>query len=700
MIVRPPVVSPAHKLRLKRTITRLLDRAHEQAERTAIGLHRTIITQNGTLNPPVIPDGVGDWVGAITANVLMKIRGTPVSGVAPLDGQVLVFNEDAGEWQPGAPGDASGEIVDYSTLVNEARTVRGATFSASSTSGDASQTAAFAADTDDSTYWLSAAHTSPADPADAEWWKADLGSAKEITWYRVVQASPTQFRSTSSKLQSSTDNTNWTDRVTFGVFGDSGLDELASPVTARYWRVLGVDMDPLPFLTNYWGLATVALYSGQPTTASAGHTIEDEGSALAQRTSLNFTGGGVSVADSGGKTVVTIAGGSVATAQDLSAEVDGAETVFTLDFPYATGSTQVYLNGLLQRPGGGNSYTETGGGTTITFATAPASGDELLVVYNLASGGTGAQAPADLYVDPTDGSDTTGDGSLGDPYATVAKALSVLPTVLAAEYTIHLADDTYAEAIDLRGFVGADAGALTLTGNTTTPANVTFTGTATDDDGGTCVALVAGPLRVELEGVRVNATATSGVRARDGARLTLDRCTVTGTLNHGVHALNGAVVDLLGAVTVSGFSEFGLDALHGSAFTTSGAATLTLTGATSAAWGVHLFAHSRFITYTASVAITISTVKYGFQVGLNSLFQHRGSSGSISVTNASTPASSAGVQCTDLSSWSTDQAITFDHLNRSWELNSISYAESTGSRTLTNITTGNSTTQNSVLLLA
>lgn len=40
-----------------------------------------------------------------------------------------------------------------------------------------------------------------------------------------------------------------------------------------------------------------------------GHTIEDEGTPVTQRTSLNFTGAGVSVADTGGKTVVTISGG-------------------------------------------------------------------------------------------------------------------------------------------------------------------------------------------------------------------------------------------------------------------------------------------------------------------------------------------------------------------------------------------------------
>ena len=40
-----------------------------------------------------------------------------------------------------------------------------------------------------------------------------------------------------------------------------------------------------------------------------GHVIEDEGSAVTQRATINFTGSGVSVADSGGKTVVTISGG-------------------------------------------------------------------------------------------------------------------------------------------------------------------------------------------------------------------------------------------------------------------------------------------------------------------------------------------------------------------------------------------------------
>lgn len=45
--------------------------------------------------------------------------------------------------------------------------------------------------------------------------------------------------------------------------------------------------------------------------ASAGYdTVEDEGTPLTQRSTVNFVGAGVSAADSGGKTVVTITAGA------------------------------------------------------------------------------------------------------------------------------------------------------------------------------------------------------------------------------------------------------------------------------------------------------------------------------------------------------------------------------------------------------
>ena len=66
---------------------------------------------------------------------------------------------------------------------------------------------------------------------------------------------------------------------------------------------------------------------GLPTwaaTGSGGHVIEDEGTPLTQRANMNFTGAGVTVTDTAGKTVVTIPGGSGVT---TVGSVDGSITV-------------------------------------------------------------------------------------------------------------------------------------------------------------------------------------------------------------------------------------------------------------------------------------------------------------------------------------------------------------------------------------
>lgn len=70
----------------------------------------------------------------------------------------------------------------------------------------------------------------------------------------------------------------------------------------------------------------------------ARHIIEDEGTPLTQRTNVNFTGAGVSVADSGGKTVVTINGGGVGG--------DPVFTAFTKDLGTAKRSGTFDITGL------------------------------------------------------------------------------------------------------------------------------------------------------------------------------------------------------------------------------------------------------------------------------------------------------------------------------------------------------------------
>jgi hypothetical protein len=62
-----------------------------------------------------------------------------------------------------------------------------------------------------------------------------------------------------------------------------------------------------------------------------------------------------------------------------SGSVNGSNTAFVLANTPVAGSEHVYLNGLLQEPGAGNDYTISG--ATITYLTAPLTGDKIRVSY-------------------------------------------------------------------------------------------------------------------------------------------------------------------------------------------------------------------------------------------------------------------------------------------------------------------------------
>ena len=74
-------------------------------------------------------------------------------------------------------------------------------------------------------------------------------------------------------------------------------------------------------------------------------------------------------------------GGFDVTNEDLTSQVgDGDPTVFTLaNSDNVTGSELLFLNGILQRPGASNDYTVAAG--SVTFGTAPTSGDVVLISY-------------------------------------------------------------------------------------------------------------------------------------------------------------------------------------------------------------------------------------------------------------------------------------------------------------------------------
>lgn len=74
-----------------------------------------------------------------------------------------------------------------------------------------------------------------------------------------------------------------------------------------------------------------------------------------------------------------LAPSNVITRETPSGSVNGSNTAFTLANTPIAGTESVYLNGLLQEPGAGNDYTISG--PTITYLTAPVSGDKVRVSY-------------------------------------------------------------------------------------------------------------------------------------------------------------------------------------------------------------------------------------------------------------------------------------------------------------------------------
>lgn len=89
--------------------------------------------------------------------------------------------------------------------------------------------------------------------------------------------------------------------------------------------------------------------------------------------------------------------------------------------------------------------------------------------------------PVTLYVNASTGNDTTGDGTVGLPYASIGRALEDVPTIVTANHTIDVADGTYYEQVNLDrflfpAFATSGPARIVLDGNTTTPANCVISG--------------------------------------------------------------------------------------------------------------------------------------------------------------------------------------------------------------------------------
>ena len=114
-------------------------------------------------------------------------------------------------------------------------------------------------------------------------------------------------------------------------------------------------------------------------TGTAGQVYIANGSGVLTPTTLS---GDVSSVSSAG--AVTLATTVVKTSgyivrETPSGTINGSNVTFTLANTPVSGTEQVFLNGILQEPGSGNDYTISS--STITYLTAPATGDRLRVTY-------------------------------------------------------------------------------------------------------------------------------------------------------------------------------------------------------------------------------------------------------------------------------------------------------------------------------
>ena len=73
--------------------------------------------------------------------------------------------------------------------------------------------------------------------------------------------------------------------------------------------------------------------------------------------------------------------GSDLSAEDLTSQIDGSKTQFTVSEQFQSTRIFVFLNGLFQGPAGGSEIT-VDSTTQFTIATVPQVGDKLSVIFS------------------------------------------------------------------------------------------------------------------------------------------------------------------------------------------------------------------------------------------------------------------------------------------------------------------------------
>ena len=203
----------------------------------------------------------------------------------------------------------------------------------------------------------------------------------------------------------------------------------------------------------------------------------------------------------------------------------------------------------------------------LVAATLPLVGDES---FELVQGGVNKKVPlsslariiltADTtYYVATTGNDSTGDGSVGNPWLTVQKAIDYVGgsvDIGAWDVTIQVADGTYGAGFVVTGpWIGS--GDVTVLGNASTPANVLINAGAGD-----CIVCQSGG-RLYLNGLKLTNTGTFGLLSTGASYVGFQNIDFGACGNQQLRADFSAVAQALGNYTVSGNAQIHIISIAG-----------------------------------------------------------------------------------------------------------------------------------------
>jgi Right handed beta helix region len=201
-------------------------------------------------------------------------------------------------------------------------------------------------------------------------------------------------------------------------------------------------------------------------------------------------------------------------------------------------------------PGGQNKSDKN---TTETLKERNMKTTKTIILAALATLLIAAPALADIYIYVDDsGSDTSGDGSQGNPYATIQTAVDEVPNIITQNYAILVDAGTYREQVDIynKRCLGPNA-SLTIEGDTTTPSNVCVTGA---DSGAETTAVrdvafyVVGSDNVYINGVLVNYCAEYGMYFKQSILCEVNYCELK---NNSTNTGAGIFITQLAKVLIS-----------------------------------------------------------------------------------------------------------------------------------------------------